>query len=127
MTGVQTCALPIFHFETSTLESFRTDRTFQTVFCINAINHVADLEVSMNRLVELVEPGGQLAFSIDAHNWSLFKYVLRWIPGDILHPHQYDVEEYRTMLTSRGLLIRSSVLIKRGFIFNYYLIVADKP
>ena len=50
------------------------------------------------KLVKLTKSGGKLIVSIDAHNYQLFKHVFRLITGDILHPHQYDLKEYKKML-----------------------------
>jgi 2-polyprenyl-6-hydroxyphenyl methylase/3-demethylubiquinone-9 3-methyltransferase len=61
--------------------------------------------------------------SIDAHNHRWIKRLLRLLPGDILHPHQYDLPEYESMMTARGFQIDRTILIKKDWIFNYYLVV----
>jgi 2-polyprenyl-6-hydroxyphenyl methylase/3-demethylubiquinone-9 3-methyltransferase len=98
--------------------------SYDIVFCLNALNHVADLPRCLDRLAALTKPGGTLAVSIDAHNYAWLKRLFRLAPADILHPHQYDLEEYQAMLTIRGFQIEKSVLIKKGAIFNYCLLVA---
>ena len=99
---------------------------FDWIFCLNAINHVADLEKSMDTIARSVSPGGRLVLSIDAHNFRFLKHIFRLLPGDALHPHQYDLREYENMVTSRGLELEQSVLIKKEFIFDYYALVARK-
>ena len=101
-------------------------KKYDYIFCLNAINHVADLETSMDKIVESIKPGGQLILSIDAHNFKGLKHIFRLLPGDALHPHQYDKKEYQTMLTARGLQIKNEVLIKHEFIFDYWALVASK-
>ena len=100
---------------------------YDFVFCLNALNHVADLPRCLDHLVALTKPGGTLAVSIDAHNHLWLKRLFRLVPGDILHPHQYGLEEYQTMLTTRGILLEQTMLIKKGQIFNYYLLKGKKP
>lgn len=117
---------PQVRFFNAPLENFFPDKTFGYVFCLNALNHVADLPRCLNRLTALTGPGGTLAVSIDAHNFSCLKRLFRLVPADILHPHQYDLEEYRAMLAGRGFQVRKEVLIKKQAIFNYYLLVAEK-
>jgi len=117
---------PNVRFHNQALEAYQPERPFDQVFCLNAINHVADLGLSFDRLIAAVKPGGQLLVSIDAHNHNWLKRIFRMLPGDILHPHQYNLEEYRQMLTSRGCSIEQSVLMKPGRIFDYYLLVARK-
>lgn len=117
---------PNVHFEHIALENYINNQPFSLVFCLNAINHVADLDHCFDQLVEQTEQGGTLVVSIDAHNYSVFKHIFRLLPGDILHPHQYDLEEYKTMLADRNISIQNTVLVKKEFLFNYYTIVGQK-
>ena len=112
-------------FVNHSLEAFQTTAKFDTVFCLNAINHVADLNQSLDNLLRSINKGGRLILSVDAHNFSFLKPVFRLIPGDILHPHQYDLQEYQDMLTSRGLFISKTLLYKKEFLFNYYVLIAS--
>jgi 2-polyprenyl-3-methyl-5-hydroxy-6-metoxy-1,4-benzoquinol methylase len=114
------------HFYNQSLESFDRKNEYDAVFCLNAINHVADLDKSFDILVDSVKPGGHLVVSIDAHNFSLLKKVFQAIPGDILHPHQFNLAEYTDMLTSRGCVLEKTILKKKEFIFNYYILVLKK-
>lgn len=118
---------PQVRFFTTPLEFFLPDKKYDVVFCLNALNHVADLSLSLNRLADLTKPGGTLAVSVDAHNHVWLKKIFRLFPADILHPHQYDLAEYRAMLTERGFQIQQEVLLKKDAIFNYYLLVTKKP
>lgn len=117
---------PNVNFVTSPLETFKLRRPYNTVWCLNAINHVSDLELCFDTLAASVQRGGTLVCSIDAHNHSIFKHIFRLLPGDILHPHQYDLEEYKKMLTDRGFKIEKSILKDKQFFFNYFILVATK-
>lgn len=113
-------------FFSQPLESFEKKEKYDAVFCLNAINHVADLEKCFDTLVNSVKHGGHLIVSIDAHNYGVLKKIFQALPGDILHPHQYDLKEYSDMLTERGCSIEKTVLYKPEFIFNYYILVCKK-
>ncbi len=115
---------PHTRFHALPLEQFDTEKKYDKVFCLNAINHVADLPRCFDQLLAAVKPGGQLLVSIDAHNYAPLKSIFRLLPGDILHPHQYDLQEYEQMLLQRGCSIERTVLLKKELIFNYYLMVA---
>ncbi len=117
---------PNVHFINALLEKFFPDRQYDFIFCLNALNHVASLQQSLGRLAALTAPGGTLAVSVDAHNHTLFKRLFRTMPGDILHPHQLDLEEYRALLAAPGWMVQPPVLLKKGFFFNYYLLLAQK-
>lgn len=111
-------------FITSTLEAFSTTTQYNYVFCMNCINHVHNIEKAFDVVCGLVKRNGYLLLSIDAHNYSAFKHLFRLVPGDILHPHQYNLNEYTQFVTARQLKIAKTVLLKTEFTFSHYLLVA---
>lgn len=113
-------------FFNSQIEAFQSKHQYDKVFCLNAINHVEDIRKGFDQLAALTKKEGTLIVSIDAHNYWGFKFLFRLLPGDILHPHQYDVEEYKKMLEERGLRIIDCINLKRQFLFDYYIITAKK-
>ncbi len=117
---------PNVTFYSQPLENFKKQNAYDAVFCLNAINHVADLSRCFDILVAAAKKGGKLIVSIDAHNFPFLKHIFQALPGDILHPHQYDLAEYKAMLTERGCTIDNVILKKHEFIFNYYVLVATK-
>jgi 2-polyprenyl-6-hydroxyphenyl methylase/3-demethylubiquinone-9 3-methyltransferase len=117
---------PYVSFHNQPLETFTSSGSYDIVFCLNAINHVSQLQHAFSILYEAATTGGRLVVSIDAHNYKIFKYIFRFQPADILHPHQYDLVEYMKMLTSMGCTILQTECIKKGFFFNHYIIVATK-
>lgn len=117
---------PNVTFVESTIEDYRAIEKYDVIFCMNAINHVQNIEKSYDVLCRHLKPNGNLVMSIDAHNFSFFKTLFRLIPGDILHPHQYDLKEYKQFLAERQLTVSKTTLVKKEFFFNHYLILA-KP
>lgn len=117
---------PNVHFVTSPLEAFENILENDTIFCLNAINHVADLDKALDRLVSSLKEDGKLVLSIDCHRSSFLKRLFRLIPGDALHPHQYDKAEYIAMMESRGLTVEYFQVIKPGRIFDYAVLVAGR-
>jgi 2-polyprenyl-6-hydroxyphenyl methylase/3-demethylubiquinone-9 3-methyltransferase len=117
---------PKVQFETSSIEDFNPERTYDKVFCLNAINHVADIEKAYDQLFRFTKKGGLLIVSIDSHRFSLLKHLFRMIPGDALHPHQYDLQEYRKFITKRNGTILQEIKSKPGNIFDYWVMVVRK-
>lgn len=117
---------PNVTFITSTIEAFETSEKFDRVFCMNAINHVHNIQQGFGCLRKACKPGGVIAVSIDAHNFPFFKYLFRAIPGDILHPHQYDLNEYKNFVDHDGWKTTQTVLLKQEFFFNHYLLIAKR-
>ncbi len=101
------------------LEQLDASQKYDVVFCLNAINHVADLEVCLKKLREVTRSGGRLVLSVDAHNWLFFKHIFQLVPGDILHPHQLDLEGYKKRLMENGFQIEAIKPLKREFFFSY--------
>lgn len=117
---------PWARFFCSKLEDFHTNDGYSTVFCFNAINHVEDIRRGMDKLAAAVEPGGTLVISSDAHRYRVLKWLFRLLPGDALHPHQYDRREYAQFLKDRGYRMERELVLRREFIFEYCLWVARR-
>lgn len=107
-------------------ESFEPAEKFKTIFCINAINHFIDIHFSLEKLYHLTDKNGKLIVSIDTHNYGFFKYLFRLIPLDVLHPHQYNLQEYKQMLEKTGFVIKEEHCQQKAFFFNYIVLVAEK-
>ena len=123
----KTAFYPKVEFISESLEKFNfLNRNFDCVFCLNAINHVSDLQLAIDVLINSTRSGGTLIVSIDAHRYKFLKNIFAALPGDILHPHQYTLEEYRQMFLSRGCIEISIFLKKEETIFNYYVLVLRK-
>lgn len=117
---------PYVHFRTQMLEQLDQQEVYDRVFCLNAINHVANLEKAARCLVQSLKPEGTLLISIDVHRFALLKFIFRIIPGDVLHPQQDDLVDYVRLLEKLGLDIEKTLALKRGWIFNYVVIKAKK-
>lgn len=117
---------PWVRFFTMPLEDFKTHEPFEFVFCLNAINHVSNLDASLRSLVRCLQPGGRILMTVDAHNYAFLRQIFQWIPGDILHPHQFDLAAYVSMLEQRGLKVERTVLLKKECVFSYYALLAVK-
>lgn len=117
---------PETQFVTQSIERFSSPTAFDMVFCMNAINHVHAMDKAFDVVVGSAQQNSNIVVSIDAHNFSFFKYLFRLIPGDILHPHQYNLKEYSSFLESRNCKIEQVVCIKQEFFFDHYVLVARK-
>ncbi|NNC94703.1 MAG: class I SAM-dependent methyltransferase [Chitinophagales bacterium] len=109
---------PNVNFQNGSIEEYIESRSFDLVFCINVINHVRDIKGSIRNIRKVLDPGGELVISIDAHNYSILKHLFRLTQLDILHPHQFDIDEYQKML--HGFETSKVECLKDRFIFNYY-------
>lgn len=113
-------------FENVVLEKFSKPEKFDKVFCLNAINHVDDIEKCLSNLYVSLKKGGQLFLSVDAHNSPVLRTIFRLLPGDVLHPHQMDLDEYVGLTKKVGFQVLRTQLLEHESIFDYHLIVAEK-
>ncbi|MGB1204210.1 MAG: class I SAM-dependent methyltransferase [Chitinophagales bacterium] len=117
---------PNVSFQNIGLEEYKANEKFDAIFCLNAINHVSDINLSFDNLITTARKNADIIVSIDAHNHSFFKHLFRLFQADILHPHQYDLAEYKELLEQKGVKIEKSILIKKAFFFNYYVLCGTK-
>jgi 2-polyprenyl-3-methyl-5-hydroxy-6-metoxy-1,4-benzoquinol methylase len=117
---------PYVEFTNCALEDFQPKDTYDIIFCMNAINHVNDINRCYDLLDSWLKPGGILVMTIDAHNYAVFKYLFRIIPGDLMHPYQYSLEDYNQFLITRDYKVEVIHQLKSEFFFNHYLQVARK-
>jgi 2-polyprenyl-6-hydroxyphenyl methylase/3-demethylubiquinone-9 3-methyltransferase len=108
------------------LERFSPNQPYDFVFCLNAINHMADLPACLTKLAESTCSGGTLVVSTDAHRYSWVKSLFQLLPADLLHPHQYDRSEYETMLSEQGFCHIRTTVLRQGKIFDYCLFVFER-
>jgi 2-polyprenyl-3-methyl-5-hydroxy-6-metoxy-1,4-benzoquinol methylase len=113
-------------FVASTIEAFNVNEQADVVLCMNAINHVNDIDCAMDVVCAAVKSGGSLVISIDAHNYSFLKWLFRLLPGDMLHPHQYNLAEYTSMIESRDIRVLNTIKLTKGFVFDYYVVVGER-
>lgn len=114
---------PNTQFISSSIEKASIQKQFDVILCFNAINHVKDIELSLNKLCKWLKPEGKVFLSVDAHNHSFLKTVFHAIPGDILHPHQYTLQEYVELCSNAGLKHSETILLKKESIFSHYLLL----
>ncbi|MFT4644523.1 MAG: 2-polyprenyl-3-methyl-5-hydroxy-6-metoxy-1,4-benzoquinol methylase [Planctomycetota bacterium] len=117
---------PKVDFINSSFEEFKSEKNFDVVFCINAINHFINLDGNLLKLNKLLTKDGEMILSTDTHNYKFLKWILYSLPLDILHPHQYTDEEYEQMFTKAKFKIEKKILVKKEFIFSYHAYLLKK-
>lgn len=118
---------PWTDFHAVAFEEWEPRHTYDRVFCMNAINHFRDMGAAISKLRAALAPGGHLLLSVDAHTSPYLKRIFQILPGDLLHPHQYAMDEYRQMLHMAGFEILQETVLKKGKVFDYILFLAAIP
>ena len=117
---------PVVEFINTRIEDYFSEIPFDIIICINAINHVEDIGRSLKMLNRNLHDEGFMVLSTDVHRNSYLKKLFQLIPGDILHPHQYDLTDYEKMLKENNFVVDRKIVLKTGTIFDYYAFIVSK-
>jgi 2-polyprenyl-6-hydroxyphenyl methylase/3-demethylubiquinone-9 3-methyltransferase len=113
-------------FRQMALEDLEEGAMYDYVFCLNVINHVADMPLVLLRLWQALKPAGTCWLSVDAHRYPVLQPVFAAIPGDVLHPHQYTLSQYEAQVKRAGFSILRKQLLKPGGLFDYWIFELKK-
>jgi SAM-dependent methyltransferase len=113
-------------FEAANIEELEHMARFDVVFCINAINHVQDLNKSLHTLSQAAKPSATLVITTDCHRFHFYRLLFRLIPLDILHPHQFSELEYIAAIEKHQIRVVRKVQLKHNHFFKYMAFVCEK-
>ncbi len=117
---------PNTQFICSRIEDYKYQKGFDIIFCINAINHVEDIDLALSMLNKNLKATGVMILTTDVHRTNLLKKLFQLIPGDILHPHQYNLADYEKKLKENNFAVDKLIRIKSGTIFDYCAFIVSK-
>ncbi len=123
LAAFERSSYPWVNFQQSSIETFEPTHSYDYIFCLNAINHVADWSASIARLFQWTKSGGTIVLSTDVHRHAWLKPIFRTLPGDILHPHQHRLQDYLQEIDKYQPKSLKSILIKKELIFDYYALI----
>lgn len=80
-------------FRQSRIEDLSAQDPFQTVVCLEVLEHLDDMEVGLAKLLELTAPGGKLLLSMPVHQGE----------NHFHHGRDYSVADWDAFMGGRGL------------------------
>ena len=117
---------PWVQFKTQKIEDLDKKGAYDLIFCLNAINHVEQFDLAMDRLTAALKPGARIVLSVDGHRYKWLEKIFQWLPGDALHPVQLHRDNYHQAFNSRGISLETPRLLKRTLIFDYWVYIGRK-
>lgn len=106
-------------FIQSPLETFIPTSESQLVFCLNAINHVQDIDACMMQVKVSGTSNALYIISSDLHRHHWAKKLLQWLPFDMLHPKQMDKRDFEYLIKRHGFAIIRKYTLDSKFLFDY--------
>jgi SAM-dependent methyltransferase len=90
---------------------------FDTVVCVNVLEHVADDMKTLNNLHEILKPGGRLLLYVPA-----LQFLYGSVDKNLLHYRRYNKKNLETLLIRAGFSIEklfySNFIALFGWFFN---------
>lgn len=114
------------NFNEQKIEALEVNNKYDAVFCLNAMNHVENIQQAYNKLYKAAKPNTYLFISTDAHKYKWLRYLFHYFAFDVLHPQQYTPDEYQQMFTQENVNVVRTDIIKKGLIFDYVLFTLKK-
>src|SRR5437016_11810703 len=110
VTGVQTCALPIFNASIDQLPSVSQEGSYDGVTMFVVLEHIPDDAYALQFVNRKLKPGGRVALSVPAYMWL-------WGQQDIVNQHcrRYTMTEVRRKLQT------AHFTLERMTYFNTFL------
>ena len=72
-------------------------RTFDTIVCMNVLEHIEDDRATLKRFLAILKPGGKLVLVVPAHRW-----LFNPLDSNDGHFRRYEREELREKLETAG-------------------------
>jgi glycosyltransferase involved in cell wall biosynthesis len=89
---------------------------YDTVLCLNVLEHIQDDRRALKRMASLLEPGGRLVLQVPQHQ-SLFGEMDRALG----HHRRYDQQDLREKLTAAGFEVERLLNFNAIGILGWYL------
>ncbi len=93
------------HFLAMPAEEIQEVGSFDTIFCINMLDHMAVPQQLVDTIDALLTPGGNLILVIDCYADRLVREIVRRFDVDVPHPHHFLAEDIRRMFSRLSLRI----------------------
>ena len=103
------------NFLAAAVEDTTIDQPFDTIFCINALDHVAEVDAIIAKMEELLAPSGTLVLVVDCYADRAVRNLIRWFDVDLPHPHHFLAEDILSLF-SRFQLRKQDPLCFRLFL-----------
>ncbi len=77
------------------------ERSFDTIVCMNVLEHIEDDRGTLSRFLGLLKPGGRLVLVVPAHKW-----LFNPLDANDGHFRRYEKQELKTRMEEAGFRVK---------------------
>ena len=85
------------------LEEMAPGKQFDIIFMVNVLDHVGSLKPVVDKIEELLAPGGTLVIVVDCYADPVVKNIIRFFDPDPSHPHHFTGGEVSRLFSGYRL------------------------
>ena len=103
------------NFVSRPIEETIFDQQFDLIFTINALDHVGALKPVVDKIDELLAPGGILVIIVDCYADRTVRNIMSFFDVDLPHPHHFIAEDITRIFSAYQLKKQDNNVVE---IFN---------
>lgn len=112
-------------FHARRAEEWQPPAPYDIIFCTNALDHMKDWKIALQRMASWLKAGGFLVLSVDISS-NPVGTLLKLLPFDLLHPHKITHTHLITTARRNSLYLLSWQVLRRRPHAIYTLYVMRK-
>ena len=100
------------NFSSCPIEETTFDKPFDLIFSINSIDHVGALEPVIEKIDELLTPGGILVVIVDCYADKAVSAIMNFFDVDLPHPHHFIIGDIARIFPSYKHIKQDNDILK---------------
>ena len=100
------------NFASSTIEETTFDKQFDLIFTINSLDHVGALKPVIDKIDELLAPGGFLVVIVDCYADRAVRNIMKIFDVDLPHPHHFIIDDITTIFSAYKLIKQDNNILE---------------
>lgn len=100
------------NFVSSTIEDTTFDKPFDLIFTINSLDHVGALKPVIDKIDELLAPGGFLVVIVDCYADRAARNIMTFFDADLPHPHHFIIDDISRIFSAYQLIKQDNNILE---------------
>ncbi len=105
-----------YEIHKTTLENFKTDKSFDCIVCVNVLEHIRNDYLAMKKMYTLLKKGGNICIFVPAH-----QFLYGSLDKVFLHYRRYDKKRLTMLAKKTGFKIIKLRYFNSLGVFSWFL------